>query len=335
MTSVLFVRLSAMGDVVHALGAVAALHRVRPDWRLTFVTQAPWAPLLDGFAGVHAVLTFDRRPAGVLSVRRRLRSCDFDIALDLQGNWKSAMVAWLSGARERVGIAAAARREPSSRVLLHRTIDVPVERAHPAYCAWQLVRSLAPDAPFLRPRLSPRPEEVECEAAALAQAGIDPTRPFRVIVVTDPRDPRSLLGSVIEAETRASPEPVLHLFGPAEADLPNPTRVAFLRHGREPRRLVALGAVVASAGGVVCGPDQGATHVLAAAGAHCRVWFGAQDPRLTAPPAASALVHAEPPPCSPCRRRRCDHPAGKVCMDFRADSERCIDLGLPNDGCTA
>ena len=61
MTSVLFVRMSAMGDLVQGLGAVQALHAARPDWRLTVVTQAPWAPLLEGQPGVVRVVTFARR----------------------------------------------------------------------------------------------------------------------------------------------------------------------------------------------------------------------------------------------------------------------------------
>lgn len=332
MTSVLLVRLSAMGDLVHGLGAVAALHRVRPDWRLTFVTQAPWAALLLGMPGVHRVVVFERRPAGVLRVRRELRADSYDVALDLQGNWKSAMVGWLSGARERVGIGGSGRREPASRVLLHRTVDVPAERAHPAACAWHLVRSVAPEAPFLRPRLVPRPDELEREAAAVEAAGIDPSRPFRVVVVTDARDPRSLLRSVVDDAILASPEPVLCLVGPAEAGLADLPRSPVLRHGREPRRLMALGALVARAGGIVFGPDQGATHVLAAAGADCRVWFGAQDPALTSPPAATALVHPQPPSCAPCRRRRCNHPMGPICMDFGPDEGRRVRLPLPAEG---
>jgi len=61
VTSILFVRLSAMGDLVHGLGAVQALHRVRPDWRLTVVTQTTFAPLLAGVPGVARVVTLARR----------------------------------------------------------------------------------------------------------------------------------------------------------------------------------------------------------------------------------------------------------------------------------
>ena len=331
MTSVLFVRLSAMGDLVQSLGAVRALHRVRPDWPLTFVTQTAWAPLLRGFPGLVRVVEFQRDAglSGVRRLRRALREQAYDVAVDLQGNWKSAFVAWLAAAELRIGMAGACRQEPSSRWLLHRTVAFEAGEPHPARCAWELVRSLAGEVPFEWPRLEPTAGEVASERAALASIGIDADRPFRVVVVTDPADPRSLLPAIVAAESRAGAEAVVHLLGPDEAHLTAAAAAPTLRHGREPRRLIALGALVAAAGGSVIGPDQGATHVLAAAGARCAVWFGAQDPRRTTPPAATPLVHPTPPPCSPCRQRKCDHPDGRVCMAFGLAEGRVVDPGLP------
>ncbi|MFN9706299.1 MAG: hypothetical protein ACK595_15935, partial [Planctomycetota bacterium] len=76
-------------------------------------------------------------------------------------------------------------------------------------------------------------------------------------------------------------------------------------------------------------PDQGAAHVLAAAGARCRLLFGAQDPPRTAPPAAVALVHPNPPACAPCRRTVCSHPDGPVCMAFAPAAGARVGVGLP------
>ncbi len=332
MTSVLLVRLSAMGDLVQVLGAVSALHQVRPDWRLSFVTQSAFAPLLRGVPGIHRVVEFARRDGlrGVRRLRAALREDRYDVALDLQGNWKSAAVTWLSRAAERVGMAPRMRQEPTSALLLRRRIAFDGE-PHPARCALEIVRAVAPEAPYRLPRLDAEPAEVELERRAVAAAGVDPERPFRVIVVTDPHDVRSLLPRVVEAETAASREPVLHLYGPAERALAPFGDVPTLRHGPDPRRLIALGMLVARAGGVVLGPDQGATHVLSAAGARCLVWFGAQDPRRTAPPGAVALAHPEPPACSPCRAKRCKQASGRVCMEFGGAQGRIVETGLPGE----
>jgi len=329
--SVLFVRLSAMGDLVQGLGAITALHRLQPRWRLVVATQTTFAPLLDGVEGVADVVAFERRGgvSALWRLRRALRRFRFDAALDLQGNWKSALVTRLSGARARLGMAARWRQEPASRMLLQRTIDndaVP----HPARAAWELVRALAPTAPFLRPRLVATPAEMSAERAALVAAGVDPSRPFTVVVVTDPADPRALSSAMVDAACATKQRPSVRLLGPAEEHLAPRVGESFLRHGRgEVRRLIALGAVVREVGGDVLGPDQGASHVLAAAGATCRVVFGAQAPARTAPVGVVALVHPRPPACSPCRLDRCAHPEGPVCMAFPLTEARTSEIGLP------
>lgn len=334
MTSVLFVRLSAMGDLVQGLGAIAALHAQRPDWRLTVVTQATFAPLLAHVPSVHSVVTFARRGGlhAVRELRAALAARAFDVAVDLQGNWKSAFVARLSGARASLGAAAGARREPLSRWLLRRTVPI-VGVPHPARVAWQLVRELAPQAPFTFPQLVALEHEIEAEAAVVQRLRIDLDEGCRVLVVTDPADPRALRPESVRAEVSRSPGRVLLLVGPGEHHLQIPEGVPVIRHGPgELRRLVALGALLRRTGAVVVGPDQGASHVLAAAGARCVVLFGAQDPRRTAPPAATALWHPQGPACRPCQRRACDHAQGPICMAFDSWQSVPAATGLPRDG---
>jgi heptosyltransferase I len=330
--SILLVRLSAMGDLVQSLGAVASLHAARPDWRLTFVTQREWLPLLDGVPGIHRAVPFHRRgglPA-LLALRKALRSDVYDAALDLQGNWKSAMVARLSGARDCLGMASQWRQEPRSRWLLRRTIAVAAV-PHPARAAWELAKQLAPEAAFCHPALAAIPAELADEQAVLRQAGIDVASPFRVVVVTDPSDPRALRPAWVREWTRDA-MPTLLLMGPGEAGMPTPTGVV-LRHGRgELRRLIALGSLVAAAGGEVIGPDQGATHVLLASGARGRVLFGAQDPRRTAPPSALAVLRSGKLACRPCRRRLCRNPDGVVCMEPSEAGVQPVAIGLPPIG---
>ncbi|MEC8253072.1 MAG: glycosyltransferase family 9 protein [Planctomycetota bacterium] len=330
--NLLLVRLSAMGDLVQSLGAVASLHAARPDARLTFVTQPVWAPLLEGLPGLARVVPFDRRGGlrGLFRVRHALRQERYDAALDLQGNWKSASVAWLSGARRRVGMQAAWRQEPSSGLLLTERV-VCDATPHPARAAWELAKQVAPDAPFCRPALAATPDEVAREREALRQVGVDPERPFRVVVGTDPRDPRALRPARLASLWRA-PQTVV-VTGPAEPLLGDGVAGALLRHGPgEVRRLVGLGAAVAAADGEVVGPDQGASHVLLAAGARGKILFGSQDPRRTAPPTAIALQAPETLACRPCRRRVCDQVGADqfACMDFDLRDGAEVSLGLPD-----
>ena len=92
--NILMVRLSAMGDIVHALPAAATLRHSFPDSRLTWVVKTKWAPLLEANPFVDEILAFDRTGlAGWRDLRHRLRSRRFDFAFDFQGLLQSAIIA--------------------------------------------------------------------------------------------------------------------------------------------------------------------------------------------------------------------------------------------------
>ena len=110
-TRILAIRLGAMGDVIHALPAVASLKHGFPHCRLTWIVETRWAPLLEDNPFVDKVLAFDRHSLrGILSARRLLAR-GFDIAVDLQGLIKSALVAAFSRAERIVGFHQSQLRE--------------------------------------------------------------------------------------------------------------------------------------------------------------------------------------------------------------------------------
>lgn len=315
---VLIARLSAMGDVVHGIGAIGSLCAARPDLEVGWVVQRPFAPLLRDL-GLARVELFDRGhgPGEFLRVARALRTWRPAVALDLQGNWKSAMLCRASGAPRRIGAVRALRNEPSSAWLMTERIAVLDDSRHPADLALALARCLAPElTPLPVPVLCALAEELEYERAALRALGIDPARPFRIVVWADPHDHRSIRPPAIVREIAASREPVLLLAGPDDPtpEVPPGTRV--LAHARgELRRLIALGAVAREADAIAVGPDKGATHVLNACGVRTTVVHGPTDPARTAPRGARVVRSPTPPSCMPCDARRCTHPQGPVCTD--------------------
>jgi heptosyltransferase-1 len=316
---VLVVRLSAMGDVVHALGAIEALARAQPSWRVFVAVQRAFVPLFDGLDHLAGVIPHERRPAlrGLWRTACALRARRFAVALDLQGNWKSALVARVSGAPRRIGIGGAARREPRSARLLTETVAASGV-AHPADLALDVVRAVAPHARAQPSRLIATAQEQAREAAALAALGIDAELPFQALILGDPRDNRSWPATQAAHAAAQTAWPAVVVAGPAEPEgLALPPGVPLLRHAPgELRRLVALGALLARNGGRALGPDQGPTHVLAACGADVVALFGPQDPRLTAPKRVRVLLSPTAPACVPCRSRTCSHPDGPICMRF-------------------
>lgn len=127
---ILLVRTGAMGDVVHALPAVAALRRARPDWELDWAIDPRWAPLLASVdspqadhgrgAGrgpvvdrVHLAATkqWSKAPVSrgtlrsILELRTRLRAQRYDLAVDLQGTLRSAVIGRMAAAKSFAGYA--------------------------------------------------------------------------------------------------------------------------------------------------------------------------------------------------------------------------------------
>src|SRR3954453_20293935 len=91
-SSILVVRLGAMGDIIHTLPAVAWLKPTHPGCHLTWLVEPQWTPLLEGNPSVDRVVKMHRKNfAGLVATRRELRSRGYDLAVDFQGLLKSAL----------------------------------------------------------------------------------------------------------------------------------------------------------------------------------------------------------------------------------------------------
>jgi heptosyltransferase-1 len=99
---ILVLRLGAMGDVLHALPAVATLKQSFPRCFLSWAIDQKWTPLLTDNPFIDEVLPVDRKSvASLLGLRRRLRHTHYDFAVDFQGLIKSALIA-SSGRPDRI-----------------------------------------------------------------------------------------------------------------------------------------------------------------------------------------------------------------------------------------
>lgn len=111
------VRLSAIGDVIHGLPVLCALRDQMPQAALAWVVEERAAALLRGHAALDELITVPRgwlkSPRLVWDLRRRLRAFRPNVTVDLQGLTKSAVAAWLSGCRQRVGFGGEKGRELS------------------------------------------------------------------------------------------------------------------------------------------------------------------------------------------------------------------------------
>ena len=125
---ILVVRLSALGDLVHTLPAVAALRRRFPDAEIDWLVDERFQELVDLVPVVDNRFTLSRSGAGALRsmwrATRALRRRQYDVALDVQGLVKSALAARLSRARRVLGFEASHLREPAARWLYTQSVPV-------------------------------------------------------------------------------------------------------------------------------------------------------------------------------------------------------------------
>jgi heptosyltransferase-1 len=108
---ILVVRLGSMGDVIHALPAVASLKHSFPRSTLTWVIRPKWAYLLEGNPFIDQVIPMERTAGGIAAAVRELRRERYDVVVDFQGLLQSALVTALARADKKVGLHRSQARE--------------------------------------------------------------------------------------------------------------------------------------------------------------------------------------------------------------------------------
>jgi heptosyltransferase-1 len=115
--AVTIVKPSSLGDIVHALPAVAALREAMPGARFRWLANTEWVPLIDGSPLVDEVIAFPRKQfrglAGAGRFVKWLRAwrqgvCEEpELVLDLQGLLRSGVISRMRGGAWVVGMSDA------------------------------------------------------------------------------------------------------------------------------------------------------------------------------------------------------------------------------------
>ena len=109
---ILLVRLGSLGDIVHALPAAASLRDTFPGARIDWAVGAKWQRLLEGNPDLSNVVVASGAGAGGFAgTVRTLRAARYTCAVDFQALYKSALLAFFSRARVRIGFTSTYARE--------------------------------------------------------------------------------------------------------------------------------------------------------------------------------------------------------------------------------
>jgi heptosyltransferase-1 len=287
------IKLSSLGDVVHALPVAATLRARMPDAHLTWIVERREAAVLRDHPALDALVAVDtrrwRRARGlsdlvdvvraVREMRRRLRLAAFDVALDLQGLLKSGVLAAATRAPLRIGFAARRCREPLNVLFTNRRVEPPDAALHVVDQHLALLAPLHVTEPVREFRL---PVDAAAEARAdefLAASGVKPGR--RLVVLNpgagrpDKRWPEERFRVLAERLTDDAGADVVVVWGPGEEATGR--RIAAPGTSRAvlgpPTNLHELVAFLRRANVVVAG-DTGPLHLAAALGIPCVGLYG-------------------------------------------------------------
>jgi len=301
----LVVKLSSLGDILHALPAVDNLRR-ELEADVHWVTQPEYVDLVSRFEGVSRVVAFPRRGFARQAGRfiRELRAADYDLAVDFQGLIKSAVATRLARARRRIGPSFC--RE-GTRLLYPEIAGRPDRRRHAVEQALDTVRYLGlplrpPVFPIRFERIvppGPRPRLAICPMSRWASKNWPADRFIEVAKRLHKELGASvhLVGGTGDA---AVCEAMRLEIGAGAVNLAGKTS------------LPELAGLLASMD-LLLSNDSGPIHVAAAVGTPVLAVFGPTDATRTGPYGERHRVLSGFCACRPCYRRVCvRHPS---CMD--------------------
>lgn len=112
LNSICVIRLSAIGDVCHAVSAVQAIQRRYPQASITWIIGKVEYELVKGLTGVEFIV-FDKRAGirGYAELGQNLQGCHFDVLLHMQVALRANLVAAMVSANTKIGFDKARAKE--------------------------------------------------------------------------------------------------------------------------------------------------------------------------------------------------------------------------------
>lgn len=251
---ILIVKPSSLGDVIHSIPVVSAIHTHWPDAEIRWLILPAWRSLIEGHPGVSETMLFPREkfrgPSGwIRSVAwlGTLRDWKPDLAIDLQGLFRSALFSRISRAPRVIGLSDA--RE-GARFLHGERVAVD-GKAHAVARYLSVLDALGIPKPATPEFLLPEGH---------LPGGFDASTPYLVIHPFARGDGKSLNGKMVNAFARGATGCRVVVVG--RGDFPkNPT--PNLEDWTNRTDLLELTAILRGASFIVSS-DSGPMHLAAA-----------------------------------------------------------------------
>ena len=323
LQNVLIVKLSALGDVIHALPVSYAIKETFPDAKVTWVVEPPSLELLKMNPCVDKIILFNKKSFRTLKgfmreffpFKQELQSQSYDAVLDLQGLFKSAAIAFFAKSNIKLGICN--MRELSDKI--SKPVVGENAQGHIVERYLDTARAVGCVVDKVTFPLRVPVAESEKARAIMEHAGLRDGNPFVTFVVganwPNKRWPTKNFAALGDWFYQLAVVPVLVGSGDVDAqrakeiesqmeippiNLVNRTNIAQLTHVIRSSRLVI-------------GGDTGPVHLGAALGVRTVMLMGPTNVERNGPFGQLAHAVEVERPCKGCWKRAC--PKDEDCLD--------------------
>lgn len=315
---VLFIKPSSLGDIVHAIPAFRTLRSHFPQAHLTWVVKRQWAPILRRVEGIDEIRSIGPNPGDWIKEGFRLRRSRCDLAIDLQGLFRSGALARLSGAPTRVGFESG--REGSPWFYTHR-VSLPAREMHAVDRYQAAMASLGASPMVVKPCLPIAEEDRKLAADLLQRYGIGQNTPWIAVNVSarweTKRWPLEYFATTADQLQRRGVGRIVLIGGQEDLQLGGQ-----LQHHMCTSLVNLVGATpidvlpaLLSMARVLITNDSGPMHVAAAVGTRVVAIFGPTSPGRTGPYGSGHQVLSSSVPCRPCFSRTCHQTVQMECLE--------------------
>lgn len=317
-SSVLIIKLRAIGDVVLSTPVISNLKSAYPGLHIDFLCEEFASPVVYGNQHIREVVTFNKKRESGLDLIQKIRSRKYDIVIDLFGNPRTALVTRMSGAKHRIGYPFRGRTYAYNHHVTPRSGEV-----HNVDFNLDVLRHFEIPVTSSRPVFPLSKESVEFSKQWIAESGLTGKKIFGLNTgggwEAKKWDLRSFarLAESIHQEYGFT---IVLFWGPGEFDdIIHLQKLITVPSFVIPKTtLTEMGALLAQCSYLVSN-DSGPMHIAAALGVPTLGIYGPTDPKLQGPFGDNNMwVRHEALDCLACNLTKC--PIGNICMtDLSAD----------------
>ena len=318
---ILIIKLGALGDLILAVPSLRAIRKEFPHQHISLLTDERVYGIIYQCPYLSEIIVYQRKGKGkiirILKLARRLRQEDFDIGIDLQNNWQSHLILYLSKIYKRYGYNRKGGFLLSDKVDYFHPRGASKEVLPPVKHQLRLLNLLNINQIDERLELWTSPEEERYIEDFLRQEWIGREQKIIAINLFAKWETKNWdLENLSQLATK-----LMKLYS---------ARIVLIgesRYRRKSEKFQSLlkARIVNAVGKTNLGelvyllkrcellvtPDSAAMHIAAAVGTPFVALFGPTEPRSHLPPTEKFRVIKKNLPCSPCYRHNC---LTKKCM---------------------